>query len=57
MHDMRRGRYSPREPFRAKADQKWEANKNKTEPGAKLSTGTDYAKEIVFIQARPESLK
>lgn len=48
---MRRDRYSPREPFRAKA------NNNKTTPGVKVTTGTDYAKEIALTQTCPESLK
>ncbi|XP_055516178.1 cip1-interacting zinc finger protein-like [Leucoraja erinacea] len=36
MQDMRRDRYSPREPFRAKA------NNNKTTPGVKVTTGNKH---------------
>ncbi|XP_059850093.1 cip1-interacting zinc finger protein-like isoform X3 [Hypanus sabinus] len=39
MHDMRRDRYSPREPFRPKVDLKWDANKANMESGSKQSTG------------------
>ncbi|XP_078282546.1 uncharacterized protein LOC144608530 isoform X2 [Rhinoraja longicauda] len=42
MPDMRRGRYSPRGPFWVNADQKSEANKNKTGPKAMVSSGNKH---------------
>ncbi|XP_051892835.1 cip1-interacting zinc finger protein-like isoform X2 [Pristis pectinata] len=57
MHDMRRDRYSPREPFRAKMDVKWDANKVNTEPGTKQSTGNkhvDAKKAADFISLKTE---
>ncbi|XP_072096437.1 uncharacterized protein [Mobula birostris] len=57
MHDMRRDRYSPREPFRPKVDLKWAANKVNMEPGSKQSTGNkhvDARKAADFISLETE---
>ncbi|XP_048469609.1 cdkn1a interacting zinc finger protein 1a isoform X3 [Rhincodon typus] len=43
MHDMRRDRYPPRQPFRATMDEKRDTNKINEEPIAKESTGNKLA--------------
>ncbi|XP_067868235.1 cdkn1a interacting zinc finger protein 1a isoform X2 [Heterodontus francisci] len=57
MQDMRRDRYPPREPFRAKMDEKCDADKTNTEPVTKESTGNKPAetkKAAHFIPLKDE---
>ncbi|XP_078406294.1 uncharacterized protein LOC144685545 isoform X2 [Cetorhinus maximus] len=57
MQDMRRDRYPPREPFRAKMDDKCDANKTNAESVAKESTDNklaDTQKAADFISLKTE---